>query len=73
MTRKQILDFAKKNVHMAVYIEWADQEDWHFFRIERVGVQEIALTGMTDDQGNQHRGEFFWVEASEIYKIELRN
>lgn len=73
MTKKQILDFAKKNLHSAVYIEWADAEDWHYFRIERVKGREIALTGMIDHEGVRHSGDFFWVNCSEIEEIQLRD
>lgn len=73
MTKKQILDFAKKNKHEAVYIEWVDPvDDWHHFRIERVDGKRIAFTGMIDNNGWENDGDFFWSDVSEIMAIELR-
>lgn len=67
-----ILDFAKKNELRAVVIHWKDDSDWNCFRIERVSRKSIALTGMTNKDGDRHCGEFFWVRPNEILTISLR-
>jgi hypothetical protein len=60
-------------VGRAVVIHWADPDcDWMHFRVERVEGQRVALTGMTDDRGNTHKGDFFWCNFSDMIQVALR-
>ena len=69
-----IIKLARKHLGRAVVIDFKDPEsDWRHFRVERVLGSRIALTGMTDDLGAKHRGDFFWVAPNEIKKLELRD
>ena len=74
MKTTNIVAFCKKHPLMAVVVDFkAVEDDWRYFRIERVEGQKIAFTGMTDDDGTKHDGNFFWVGASEIQSIRLRD
>jgi len=60
-------------VGRAVVIHWFDEDyDWRHFRIERVEGDQVALTGMTDDKGNTHKGDFFWCNSSDMMQVALR-
>lgn len=62
-----------KLVGRAVVIHWVDEDsDWKHFRVERVEGNRVALTGMTDDEGNTHKGDFFWCNVSDMIQSELR-
>ena len=60
-------------VGRAVVIHWTDYDsDWRHFRVERVEGNRVALTGMTDDEGHTHIGDFFWCNVSDIMQVALR-
>ena len=62
-TKKLNADKLKKLIGRAVVVKWVNpNDDWYYFRLERVDGETICLTGMTDDEGTQHQGE--WVRAS---------
>lgn len=61
-------------VGRAVVIRWHNKDsDWLHFRLERVEGNLVALTGMTDDEGNKHNGDFFWCDVSEMMQVEIRD
>jgi hypothetical protein len=69
----QIIKDCRRWLCRAVVVTFTDEDyDWRYFRIERVSGQKIAFTGMTDADGNKHDGDFFWVKASEIESVTLR-
>lgn len=74
MKPKNILKFARENIGRAVVIEWEDDQadSWHHFRVEDVQNDEIALSGMADDDRNQHDGSFFWETPHAIKTIKRR-
>lgn len=73
MNPSSIILKCKPWIGRAVVVDFKDEyDDWHHFRIERVTGHRIAFTGMTDNEGNHHDGDFFWANASEIDNVELR-
>jgi hypothetical protein len=73
ISNKQIIRLATNYRGYAVEIDFTDPDwDWRHYRIEQVNGSRIALTGMTDEDGTHHDGDFFWVDASDIKKLKLR-
>ena len=61
-------------ISRAIVVIWRNPDnDWNYFRLERVQGNRIALTGMSDDDGNHHVGDFFWANLDEIKSIKLRD
>ena len=58
----------------AVTVRWNNLDhDWHHFRVERVKGNRVALTGMTNDEGMPHLGNYIWCDLSEFKSVKLRD
>jgi len=76
MTAPQILTFATNNIGRAVIINFLNAEyRWRHYRVEDVDDMEsqIAVTSMTDDEGERGTGYFKWIEVAGIMYISLRS
>ena len=71
---RQILKDCRRWLRCAVVVDFRSEDsDWHCFRVERVFGGRIAFTGMTNESGDKHDGDFFWAEAKEIMQVKLRS
>lgn len=74
MAMSAIIAFAKRNIGRAVVLRWRNQDDdWQFFRVEAVlPGGRIALTGMCDNTGSEHTGDWIVSKVDEILWMVLR-
>jgi len=68
------LSKCKHLIGKAVVVRWNKPEnDWNYFRLERIDDNSCCLSGMTDDNGVHHVGDFFRADEDEIRSIAERD
>jgi len=70
---KDISEYFQKCVGRAIVIAWHNKNhDWYHFRNEGIFAGRILLSGVADDIGNRHTGDFFTCTPSEIESVVIR-